>query len=127
MAAFTVGYSNYLHILQVISVNSSFPCLQSSYGQESPGWISLFKLVIFLLLKITRHLNFIVKIDWSMNSGWPRTGIARAFKKKYFYFQNSTKMVTKLGQTVLVFKARSKEDCSLDMTRIYLRVFKLLR
>ena len=69
-----------------------------TYGQESPGWISLFKLVTFLLLKISRHLNFFGKIGWSMNSGPQRAGDSQGFLKKYFHFQNSTKMVTKLRQ-----------------------------
>ena len=41
----------------------------SSYGQESPGWISLFKFVIiFFFLKIARNPNCFGKFDWSMNS-----------------------------------------------------------
>ena len=42
----------------------------SVYGQESPGWISLFKLVTFLLLlKIYRNFSFFGKVDLSLNSG----------------------------------------------------------
>ena len=39
------------------------------YGQESPGWISLFKFVIiFFFLKIARNPNYFGKFDWSLNS-----------------------------------------------------------
>ena len=63
------------------------------YGQESPGWISLFKLVTFflLLLKISRKPNFFGKIYWSMNSGRRRAGDNYKYLKNYFHFQNSTK------------------------------------
>ena len=37
------------------------------YGQESPGWISIYKLAFFLL-KIYRNINFLDKLDWSMSS-----------------------------------------------------------
>ena len=46
----------------------------SVYVQESPGWIFLFKLVIFFWLKISNNLNLFSKIDWSMNSGRRRAG-----------------------------------------------------
>ena len=40
-----------------------------TYGQESPGWISLIKLVLKSLpSKISRHLNCVGKNYWSMNS-----------------------------------------------------------
>ena len=45
------------------------------YGQESPGWISLCKLVtFFLFLKINKNINLFGKIDWPMNSGRPWAG-----------------------------------------------------
>ena len=45
------------------------------YGQESPGWISLYKLgTFFLFLKISGDLNLFGKNDWSMNSGRRRAG-----------------------------------------------------
>ena len=39
------------------------------YGQESPGWISLFKLVTFFVVENIQKRNFFGKINWSMNSG----------------------------------------------------------
>ena len=46
-----------------------------AYGQESPGWISLFKLGTFIFsLKKSRDLNFFGKNDWLMNSGRRRAG-----------------------------------------------------
>ena len=38
---------------------------KNAYGQESPRWISLFKLAFFLN---TQKHNFFGKIGWSMNS-----------------------------------------------------------
>ena len=62
------------------------------YGQESPGWISLYKLgTFFVYLKIYRKSNFFGK-----NIGqWIRDrngrGIDRDIKKNYFHVQNLTK------------------------------------
>ena len=66
-----------------------------TYGQESPGWISLFKIVTFLY---TETSMFLVKLigQWIRDGGG--RGITRDIKKSYFNFQNSTKKVTKLGQ-----------------------------
>ena len=51
-----------------------FPC-EVIYGQESPGWISVYKLgTFFFFLKKSRDLNLFGKNDWSMNSGRGRAG-----------------------------------------------------
>ena len=59
------------------------------------------KTYYFFLLNISRNLNIFGKIDWSMNSGQRRAGIARDIKKKKkkrnFHFQNSTKSCKKDG------------------------------
>ena len=71
------------------------------YGQESPRWISLFKLVTFLLFKISRNPFFFVKLigQWILDG--KGRGIARDIKKKYFHLQNSKKKkITKLGQFI---------------------------
>ena len=54
------------------------------YGQESPEWISLFKVVTFLLLKIS--WNLFGKIDWSINSGRRTQGIALDIENNLFSF-----------------------------------------
>ena len=58
-----------------------------TYGQESPGWISLVKLALFfyLFLKIYRNVNFFGKIDLSMNSGPQWAGDNKEYQKKYIY------------------------------------------
>ena len=45
----------------------------------------------FLLLKIYRIVNFLGKIDWSMNSGPQWAGDCQRYQKKYFHFPNMTK------------------------------------
>ena len=47
--------------------------LNYPYGQESPGWISLFKFVTFFVENIQKPF-FFGKIDWSMNSVRQRAG-----------------------------------------------------
>ena len=69
----------YFFLIMVFGIALFDEKLGAVYGQESPGWISQFKLAFFLLLKISRNLNFVGKIDWSMNSKQQRAGIARAF------------------------------------------------
>ena len=62
------------------------------YGQESPGWISLYKLVTFFFFwKYTETSIFLEKLigQWIPNRNG--RGIAREIKKKYFHFQNLTK------------------------------------
>ena len=72
---------------------------RDKFFRESPEWISLFKLVTILVLKISRNLIVLAKIDWSMNSGRARAGDSKGyFEKKYFHFQTLQKMVTKLRQ-----------------------------
>ena len=58
------------------------------------------KLVTYLFfLKIYRNINFFGKVDWSINSGQQCVGDCQGYLKKIFsFFQNATKMVTKLGQ-----------------------------
>ena len=69
-----------------------------TYGQESPGWISLFKLVTFLCWKYTETLICLVKLIglWIPNN--KGRGNARDIKKIIFIFKSRQKMVTKLGQ-----------------------------
>ena len=57
-----------MFVQQLLALPRSAKTLGCAYGQESPGWISLFELVTFFLLKIYRNINFFDKIDWSMNS-----------------------------------------------------------
>ena len=72
----------------------------NTYGQESPGWIFLFKLVTFLLLlKIYRNINFLVKFIGLWIPDGNGRGIARDIKKKIIViFKTQQKMVTKLGK-----------------------------
>ena len=68
----------------------AFECIV--YGQESPGWISLFKLVTcFLFFENIQKSNFLGKIDWSMNLGLRWGRIARDIKKKLFKFSKLDK------------------------------------
>ena len=58
-----------MHVSHTKNVHMYVTHKKCTYGPESPGWISLFKLVTFLLLKIYRKIIFFGKIDWSMNLG----------------------------------------------------------
>ena len=42
--------------------------LKVTYGQESPGWISLFKLVTYFFFLYTETSIFFGKIYWPINS-----------------------------------------------------------
>ena len=62
------------------------------HGQESPRWISLFKLVTFQFFENILKPHFFGKIDWSMNSGQRRAGDRLEYlKENISLFQNSTK------------------------------------
>ena len=64
----------------------------SPYGQESPGWISLFKLVTFsLFLKIYRNIIFLVKSIGQWIPDGDGRGIARDILKKIFLFSKLNK------------------------------------
>ena len=52
------------------------------YGQESPGWKSLYRFVtntMFFLI-ISRHLNLFGKLYWSVNSERKGGGLLEIFK-----------------------------------------------
>ena len=63
------------------------------YGQESPGWLSLYKLVIifFFFWEYTETPIFWEKLIGQLIPDRDGRGIARNIKKNYFHFQNSTK------------------------------------
>ena len=74
-----------------------------SYGQETPGWISLSKLVtyffFFFFFKYTETSISLVKMIGQWIPDGDAQGIARDIKKKnYCCFQNLTKNGNKLGQ-----------------------------
>ena len=63
-----------------------------AYGQESPGWISLYKLGNFFFFENKQKRQFY----WKKKSGQRipdrnGQGIASDIKKNYFHFQNLTK------------------------------------
>ena len=70
---------------------------QSIYGQESPGWISLFKLITFSLLKIYRTVIFLVKLIGQWIPDGDGRGMARDIKKNYCHFQNLTENGDEVG------------------------------
>ena len=69
------------------------------YGQESPGWISLYKLVTCLpFFLIYRNSYCFCKIDLSMNSGQWWEGDSKGYQTKKNHFQNLTKSGNKVGK-----------------------------
>ena len=71
-----------LFVQQLLALTRSARTLGCAYGQESPGWISLFEVVTFFLLKIYRNVICFGKIDWSMNSGRQWAGDHWGYIKK---------------------------------------------
>ena len=68
------------------------------YGQESRGWISIFKLVTFCCCwKYTKTSIFLVKLTGQWIPNCDGRGIARDIKKN-FIFKTWQKTVTNLGQ-----------------------------
>ena len=61
------------------------------YGQESPGWISLYKLVTFFFWKYSETSIILEKMigQWILDRNVRE--ITRDIKKNYFHFQNLTK------------------------------------
>ena len=69
-----------------------------SYGQESPGWILLFKFVTKTVAN-SRKLNLFGKNDWAVNPGTPRWSDGQKYFSKYPLTSNALqKLDTKLGQ-----------------------------
>ena len=67
------------------------------YGQESPGWISLFKLIIFCCCwKYPETSFFLVKLIGQWIPDGEGRGIAWDIKKNIFIFKTLQKMVQKL-------------------------------
>ena len=81
-------------IMKIMTVGSSI--YKYIYGQESPGWISLFKLVTFCCCwKYTETLIFLVKLicQWILDRDG--RGIIKDIKKKVFFSKRDKKW---LGQ-----------------------------
>ena len=118
LAPWSEGYSLSVHNFQTISgILKSFwiwdikenmkLCLRwrvkdliakKTYGQESPGWIPLFKLVTFSFFEnIQKRQFFLVKLIGHWIPNGDGRGIARDIKKKLFNFQNSTKNGNQVG------------------------------
>ena len=69
------------------------------YGKESPGWITLFKLVLnfFVVENIQKHQFFLEKLIGQWIPDRDGRGIARDIKNNYFHFQNLKKNGNKVG------------------------------
>ena len=77
----SVVYNIHTHAEGGKEITSIYWCLvstailgQNTYGRESPGWISLFKIFTSFLLKFFRNRNIFGNIDWSIHSGRRRAG-----------------------------------------------------
>ena len=65
--------------------------IMTIYGQESPGWISLFKLVTFFCWKYTETSFFLVKFIGQWIPDRDGRGIARDIKKFFSTFSKLDK------------------------------------
>ena len=66
------------------------------YGQELPGWTSLFKIVL-KSMPVTNFRNLLFLIsDWSTIMGRPKWDNHQKFDLINFHFQHSTKKLYKV-------------------------------
>ena len=70
----------------------------NTYGQESPGWISLYKLFLIFFWKYTETAIFLEKLIGQWITDRNGRGIARDIKPYIYIFKTRQKIVTKLGQ-----------------------------
>ena len=94
----------------------------TKYGQESPGWISLFKYVT--LKKKFQKLSYVSISLVNLIGQWipkeEEQGITRDIRKNHFHFWTLQKRVTMLGQFAMLMFREGSRPCKLSQFSFHL-------